>query len=81
MEEKRRIQRSRVLKSARMLFNHCASTMDCTVRNMSERGACLLVASPVGIPPTFELTLDDGRSRRPCRVTWQSADKIGVVFE
>jgi hypothetical protein len=81
MEERRRAQRTRVLKGAKIMFNQCASTMDCTMRNVSDRGACLQVATPVGIPATFELSLDDGRLRRPCRLAWQGADRIGVVFE
>jgi hypothetical protein len=32
------------------------------------------------LPEFFELTLDGGRSIRPCRRVWQKLDKIGVEF-
>jgi hypothetical protein len=55
------------------------ATIDCTVLNLSDLGVCLKVASPVGIPDSFELVLGDG-SIRNCRVTWRKATQIGVEF-
>jgi hypothetical protein len=80
MEERRQVRRSRVLKSAKIIFNHRVSTLDCVVRNLSEAGACLQLATPVGFPATFELSLEGDRSLRPCRVIWQGAERIGVAF-
>jgi hypothetical protein len=81
MDEKRQVRRTRVLKGAKIMFDGHASTIDCTVRNLTTTGACLNVASPVGIPPTFDLSLDGGRTLRPCRVAWWKADRVGVAFE
>jgi hypothetical protein len=53
--ECRRQQRTRTLKSARILFNQHRSVIDCTVRNISPGGACLNVASAIGIPSTFSV--------------------------
>ena len=39
----------------------------------------MLVASPVGIPDTFDLVFADGRVKR-CKIEWRKADKIGVSF-
>jgi hypothetical protein len=80
MEERRKFQRKRVLKSAKIIFNQRVSTLDCIVKNLSDAGACLQLASPVGFPTTFELTLEGDRSLRPCRVVWQGVDRIGVAF-
>jgi hypothetical protein len=71
--------RRRVLKGARIAFNDHATTMDCVVRNLSDRGACLNVESPIGIPDSFDLLVDDA-SVRHCRVTWRRATQIGVAF-
>jgi hypothetical protein len=49
------------------------------VRDLSETGACLLVASPIGIPDTFELVFTDG-AVKACKVEWRKADRIGVSF-
>jgi hypothetical protein len=79
--ERRRVQRTRVLKGARIIFNQHALTVDCVVHNLTNLGACLHIPSATGIPAAFELTFDDGRSRRVCRVIWWRADRLGVVFE
>jgi hypothetical protein len=81
MEEKRKVRRTRVLKGAKIIFNQRVSSVDCIVRNLSDAGACLQLASQVGFPATFELSLDGDRSLRSCRVTWRGADRIGVVFD
>ncbi len=80
MEERRKVQRTRVLKGAKIIFNHRVSSLDCIVKNLSDAGACLQLASPLGFPTTFELRLDGYQSLRSCRVIWQGADRIGVAF-
>jgi hypothetical protein len=78
-QERRNLARHRALKTARIIFKgHCA-TIDCTVRNLSDRGACLNVESSIGIPDSFDLVLDHS-SVRECRVTWRKATQIGIEF-
>jgi hypothetical protein len=79
MSEKRDNARHRVLKGAIMEFNR-AGGISCTVRNLSDTGACLTVASPLGIPDTFDLVVDSDHSRHACRVVWRKEKQIGVVF-
>jgi hypothetical protein len=69
------------LKGARIASHDFKSTIDCTVRDLSETGACLIVPSQVGIPETFLLLMRDGKSKQPCRVAWRSGNRIGVAFE
>ena len=78
--EKRGAVRHRVLKGARIVFNGRRSTVDCTIRNLSEQGAGLEVTSAVGIPQSFDLEIPaDGVVRR-CRVAWRTERKLGVSF-
>lgn len=79
MEEKRANPRQRTLKGARIVFNDKSSTLDCVVRNLSEGGARLKVASVVGIPDSFSLRFEDGRSFE-CRVVWRRGEELGVEF-
>ena len=72
-------RRRRALKKARITFKDRWATIDCTVRNLSDRGACLIVESSIGIPASFDLVLDHA-SIRDCRVTWRKATRIGVAF-
>jgi len=78
-QNRRDAGRHRILKGAHIIFKGHSSTIDCTVRNLSERGACLKVESPVGIPDMFDLVLDKA-SVYHCRVTWRKATQIGVNF-
>jgi PilZ domain-containing protein len=80
MAERRVDRRMRTLKGARILFNTRGSVLDCTLRNLSDTGACLVVATTVGIPEQFELLLESDRTVRPCRVAWQKDKQIGVQF-
>jgi hypothetical protein len=45
-EEKRNVERYRMLKAGSITFG--GSAIDCVVRNLSETGAALEVASPIG---------------------------------
>ena len=78
--ERRRKARSRTLKTARILFNHHHSVIDCTVRNLSPLGACLNVASAIGIPEKFDVIFDADQSIRSCRMVWHKEKQIGVEF-
>ncbi len=77
--ERRAAQRRTTLKGGRIAFNAGRSTVDCTVRNLSSKGAKLVVNSVVGVPDTFDLVLAD-HSKQACRVTWRSLKELGVVF-
>jgi len=79
-EEHRETQRHRTLKSGLIVFNGGRSTIECTIRNMSEGGAQLNVAGVVGIPDTFVLQLSD-KSTRNCAIVWRRTTELGVKFE
>lgn len=80
MENRRRQERQRTLKAGKIIFNHKTCVVDCTVRNLSDAGACLQVASVVGIPEAFDLVIPLDPVVRSCTVKWRSADRIGVAF-
>lgn len=79
MSDKRIAQRRRTLKGARIVLNDGYSTFDCTVRNLSETGARVQVASLIGLPDSFSLLFDDGQ-RHECRIVWRKPEEIGVEF-
>ncbi|MGB3337618.1 MAG: PilZ domain-containing protein [Devosia sp.] len=78
-EERRVVPRQRVLKGGRIVINDGFSTFQCTVRNLSGIGARLKVGGIVGIPDTFQLVMDDGRTFA-CTVIWKTEFEIGVQF-
>jgi len=75
-----RAQRHRVLKGARIVFNHLSSSFSCVVRDISETGARLQLDVPIGIPDSFELVFDDGSPPRQCVVTRHSGRTLAVRF-
>jgi hypothetical protein len=79
MDERRRVQRLRALKGGMIAFNR-AATIDCRVRNMSPAGACLEVASQLGIPDAFMLVIGYDKISKQCHVIWRSDMRIGVEF-
>jgi hypothetical protein len=80
MQERRHSQRARTLRAGKILFNNKRSVIDCMVRNTSTNGACLLVASVVGIPPAFDLLIEGEAASRPCKAVWHGQNRIGIEF-
>lgn len=78
-DDKRGEQRHRTLKKGYIVFNDRRSTIECIIRNLSETGAQLKVASIVGIPDSFELLVND-KDTLPCKVAWRRQTELGVSF-
>jgi PilZ domain len=79
MDEVPRAPRRRVLKAGSITFG--GSTINCAVRNVSETGAALEVASPLYIPDRFTLVVQTDQLRRPCHIVWRQEKRIGVAFD
>ena len=80
MQERRHKPRLRTLRAGKILFNNKRSVIDCMVRNVSTNGACLMVASVVGIPSGFDLQIEGESASRTCNMIWHASNKIGVEF-
>jgi hypothetical protein len=78
--EKRKVPRHRTLKGGSITFNR-AGGIDCRVRNLSANGACLEVASQVGIPDRFVLAIESDHVTHPCHVVWRKATRLGIAFD
>jgi diguanylate cyclase (GGDEF)-like protein len=81
MTERRSDSRGRTLKGGKILFHQGRSAINCAIRNFSDGGACLEVASTVGIPASFELLLDGEIITRQCTQRWTAGNRIGVSFD
>ena len=78
--EKRAAARHRVLKHGMLAFGG-GGGVDCTVRNISESGARVDIASPIGVPQEFTLVIETDQFMRRCHTVWSSEQRIGVAFE
>jgi hypothetical protein len=79
--DRRSVQRTRAVRSAKIIAPRLASVIHCTVQNITSGGARLKLANTSGVPDTFELTFELGRTRRACRVAWRTHDELGVAFQ
>ena len=79
MYDKRSGTRHRVLKAGKIEIG--GGAIDCTVRNLSNKGAALNVESPVGIPDKFVLLIPSDQLRRSCQVVWRRLGRIGIKFD
>jgi PilZ domain-containing protein len=80
MQERRRFERTKVLKAAKIIFRRCEPLTDCVVFNLSIGGAAIQLANAAEIPDEFELTFDAARTLRLCRIAWRSENRIGAMF-
>jgi hypothetical protein len=76
--ERRHSPRRRTLKEGRIFFDEKRSVIDCTVLNVSEKGANLRVPSTVDVPDTFELHI--GNEIHAAWVVWKADGTLGVTW-
>ena len=55
--------------------------IDCTIRDMSDAGARLLIASTVGVPDAFHLFEKSSAMIYPATVIWRQPSAVGVKFD
>jgi hypothetical protein len=79
-DNRRTSRRMRTLKKGTIILYGGYSVYDCIVRNLSEGGAMLQIAS-LGIPSHFELAMGISTPRRACTVRWRSEGALGVSFD
>jgi hypothetical protein len=77
--EKRLSPRRNTMIPARIAFGSAQRWRDCIIRNLSDSGAKLEVATVVGIPDRFDL-LVEGHRPQQCRVAWRALKEMGVEF-
>jgi hypothetical protein len=78
MQERRRSPRMRMLKSGKIFLG--SRGVPCTIRSISNTGACLQVQTTYGIPSIFEPAIADGE-RRACKIVWLDSTRLGVQFQ
>lgn len=80
MAENRKAQRKKLLKTGLICYNQRHTVLPCTVREVSETGAKLLISDPTVIPDKFELNIELDGLWADCDVVWKTQSSIGVAF-
>lgn len=81
LAERRVTQRQRALKSATVIFDDRASTLNCVVRNYSEHDAYLKIDSPGLVPERGFLKIKDQPGEYRFRLMRRDANGVGVTLE
>jgi hypothetical protein len=79
MNDRRTSFRHPRYKSASIVFNRLGSVISCTLRNVSQNGACLIVQAEQFVPAEFKL-LAEG-AMRSCVVAWRRPERVGVRYQ
>jgi hypothetical protein len=77
--EQRRAERMETRKAGQIVLTSGLG-LRCAIRNLSQFGACLQVASHFGVPRDIVLEIEGEQSKRPCRIVWRSNNQLGVLF-
>ena len=77
--DRRRSERKKVLRGAKIIYNGGHCTLDCSIVDLSETGACLVLPTLVPLPENITLMLDDER-KRPAEIVWSASNRLGVRF-
>lgn len=72
--------RRRVLKAGKLSFNGGHSSIDCTVRSLSDTSAGVDVISSAGVPELFKLAIEADGFSRLCRIATKRDRHIEVEF-
>jgi hypothetical protein len=81
MEEKRASTRQSISYPGRIYAGDQSPMRECTLHDVSEHGAQVVLTEPSELPEQFILILGyDGTVRRRCRVAWRSDKAVGVEF-
>src|SRR5580704_7296140 len=80
MQDRRQSVRDKVLYGGVAGVGESSGTMDCVVRNFSERGACVEFDSRSRLPEEIELTIARKGRSFIARIIWRQANRLGLAF-
>ena len=61
MQENRTNFRKRVLKTAQIVLSDKVPKLECSIRNLTEAGACLQLSTTYGLPVKFDVVIEGVR--------------------
>ena len=80
MQDRRQGHRDRVFLGGVAEINERGSTMDCVVRNVSDRGACVEIDESAKLPDEISLNIPRKGHSVLARLIWRHANRVGLAF-
>jgi len=81
MQDRRQNVRDKVLLGGVAEIREIGSTVDCVVRNFSERGACVEFNAEANLPEEISLTIKRKGRSYLARMIWRHANRVGLAFQ
>lgn len=81
LADEREARRRRILKAGLICCHGRSTTLPCTVRDISDEGARIMVSGAVSPPDRFELFIELDGSWAECVVAWRRGNVLGVHFD
>jgi hypothetical protein len=81
MKERRSVSRQKSFLQGRIFFNNRRTSVDCLIREFSERGARLKFSGMIVTPDVVELYIPNKEESYRAKVIWRNADELGVGFD
>ena len=79
-QERRAERRKPVHKNGQIITGRSCTTIMCVIRDVSESGARLRLASTASIPKSFLLLIKDENVVVPAERVWGNTHEMGVKF-
>ena len=80
MQDRRHGVRDKVFLGGVAEINDTGSTMDCVVRNFSDRGACVELESAAKLPDQMRVTIARKGRSYLAQMIWRQANRVGLAF-
>src|ERR1700759_2770867 len=81
MQDRRHGARDKVFMGGVAEINDSGSTMNCVVRNFSDRGACVELESAAKLPDQMRVTIARKGRSYLARMIWRPANRVGLAFK
>jgi hypothetical protein len=79
--ERRSKERTLINRNAMLFFRGQAGVFACCVRDVTNSGAGIRLEGLNVLPVEFDLSFDNFRTVRQCRLIWRESDFVGIAFE
>jgi hypothetical protein len=80
MSERRLLPRQKSFLRGCLYFNNGRASATCLIRNISERGARILISHTLNIPDIVDLYVTQKAQTIRARVEWRRDDELGLCF-
>jgi hypothetical protein len=79
--ERRSNGRTFINRGAQLFFKGQAGIFGCQIRDATNQGAGIRLIGLNVVPLKFDLSFDNFRTIRTCRLVWRDGDFAGIAFE